>query len=81
MGIRNQAFIPFPQLELYVILAAEETGLILVYVTHRFPSADTDAVTLGNESKVESIVDTLHRDLRLGLSDVRSFDHIHILVF
>jgi len=81
LGIRNQAFIPFPQLELYVILAAEETGLILVYVTHRFPSADTDVENLGNENKVESIVDTLHRNLRLGLSDIRSFDHIHILVF
>jgi hypothetical protein len=70
-----------PKLELYVVLAAEENGLILVYVTHRFPSAEVDVENLGNENKVESIVDTLHRNLRLGLSDLRSFDHLHILVF
>ena len=68
MGIRNQAFLPFPKTpELHVIVAAE----VLVsfwYVTHRFPSANADVDNLGNENKVESIVDTLHRDLRLRLS-------------
>lgn len=37
-----------PKLELYVNLAAEEVGLILVYVTHRFPSAEADVENLGS---------------------------------
>jgi hypothetical protein len=72
---------PSPKTRAYVILAAEEIGLILVYVAHRFPSAEADVENLGNENKVESIVDTLDRNLRLGLSDLRSFEHLHILVF